>query len=78
MSATPDDVLTSAEAGGMVIRGSALRVGGSAAGIVVGLATATLLLRHLGVPESGRPAADRHRRLSGPAGADRLPTCLRR
>ena len=54
MSATPEDVLTSAEAGGRVIRGSAMRVGGNAAGIVVGLATATLLLRHLGVAESGR------------------------
>jgi O-antigen/teichoic acid export membrane protein len=50
----PDDVLTSGEAGGRVIRGSALRVAGNAAGIVIGLATATLLLRHLGVAESGR------------------------
>ncbi len=49
-----EDVLTSTEAGGRVIRGSAMRVGGNAAGIVVGLATATLLLRHLGVAESGR------------------------
>jgi O-antigen/teichoic acid export membrane protein len=54
MSGTPEDILTSAEAGGRVIRGSAMRVGGNAAGIVVGLATATLLLRHLGVAESGR------------------------
>src|SRR5262245_33856619 len=52
--AASDDVLTSSEAGGRVIRGSAMRVGGNAAGIVVGLATATLLLRHLGVAESGR------------------------
>jgi O-antigen/teichoic acid export membrane protein len=49
-----DDVLTSAEAGGNVIRGSAMRVGGNAAGVVVGLGTAMLLLRHLGVAESGR------------------------
>lgn len=48
------DVLTSAEAGGKVIRGSAMRVGGNAAGILLGLITATLLLRHLGVTESGR------------------------
>jgi O-antigen/teichoic acid export membrane protein len=48
------DVLTSAEAGGRVIRGSAWRVGANGAGIVLGLATATLLLRHLGVAESGR------------------------
>src|SRR5579859_4045791 len=54
--ATPaaEDVLTSGEAGGKVIRGSAWRVGANAAGIVLGLATATLLLRHLGVAESGR------------------------
>jgi O-antigen/teichoic acid export membrane protein len=31
-----------------------MRVGGNAAGILLGLATATLLLRHLGVSESGR------------------------
>src|SRR5665213_116486 len=52
--ASTDDVLTSAEAGGNVIRGSAMRVGGNAAGVLVGLGTATLLLRHLGVAESGR------------------------
>jgi O-antigen/teichoic acid export membrane protein len=57
MSGTPEDVLSSAEAGGRVIRGSAMRVGGNAGGIVVGLATATLLLRHLGVAESGRYVA---------------------
>lgn len=49
-----DDVLTSTEAGGKVIRGSALRIGANIAGIALGLATATLLLRHLGVAESGR------------------------
>jgi O-antigen/teichoic acid export membrane protein len=49
-----DDVLTSTAAGGMVIRGSALRIGANVAGIALGLATATLLLRHLGVAESGR------------------------
>ena len=54
MSSVVEDVLTSAGAGGKVIRGSALRVGGNGAGIVAGLATATLLLRHLGVAESGR------------------------
>jgi O-antigen/teichoic acid export membrane protein len=51
--ATPD-VLTSTEAGGKVIRGSAARVIANVAGIVLGLATATLLLRHLGVDDSGR------------------------
>jgi O-antigen/teichoic acid export membrane protein len=49
-----DDVLSSAEAGGRVIRGSAWRVTGNGAGIVAGVATATLLLRHLGVAQSGR------------------------
>jgi O-antigen/teichoic acid export membrane protein len=52
--AATKDVLTSSEAGGRVIRGSAARVAANAAGIVVGLLTATLLLRHLGVAESGR------------------------
>src|SRR5436309_12461469 len=54
MSRAPDQILTSSEAGGRVIRGSALRVAGNVAGILVGLGTATLLLRHLGVAESGR------------------------
>ncbi|HEX3391937.1 MAG TPA: polysaccharide biosynthesis C-terminal domain-containing protein [Solirubrobacteraceae bacterium] len=53
-SGATEDVLTSAAAGGKVIRGSVMRVGGLASGIVVGLATATLLLRHLGVVQSGR------------------------
>jgi O-antigen/teichoic acid export membrane protein len=52
--AASDDVLTSSEAGGRVIRGSAVRAGANGAGIVVGLLTATLLLHHLGVSESGR------------------------
>jgi O-antigen/teichoic acid export membrane protein len=54
MSDVAEDVLTSSDAGGRVIRGSAVRVAANAAGIVVGLLTATLLLRHLGVAESGR------------------------
>jgi O-antigen/teichoic acid export membrane protein len=49
-----EDVLTSSEAGGKVIRGSAMRIGANVAGLVLGLITATLLLRHLGVEESGR------------------------
>jgi O-antigen/teichoic acid export membrane protein len=53
-SPVAEDVLSSGEAGGKVIRGSAWRVGANGAGIVLGLATATLLLRHLGVAESGR------------------------
>ncbi len=49
-----EDVLTSSGAGGKVIRGSALRIGANVAGLVLGLLTATLLLRHLGVDDSGR------------------------
>lgn len=49
-----EDVLTSSGAGGKVIRGSAMRVGANLAGLVLGLFTATLLLRHLGVDDSGR------------------------
>ncbi len=49
-----EDVLSSAEAGGKVIRGSVWRIAGSVAGILAGLGTATLLLRHLGVTQSGR------------------------
>ena len=48
------DVLTSSEAGGKVIRGSAMRIAANVIGLVLGLATATLLLRHLGVEDSGR------------------------
>ncbi|HVS99094.1 MAG TPA: polysaccharide biosynthesis C-terminal domain-containing protein [Solirubrobacterales bacterium] len=49
-----DDVLHSAGAGKKVIHGSALRGGANLANLVFSLATATLLLRHLGVEESGR------------------------
>lgn len=47
-------MLRSAGAGKKVIHGSALRLGGNLASLVFALATATLLLRHLGVEESGR------------------------
>lgn len=53
-SPAAEDVLRSAEAGGKVIRGSVWRVGGNLAGIAAGVVTATLLLRHLGVVDSGR------------------------
>lgn len=49
-----EDALTSPDAGGKVIRGSAMRALANVAGIVLGLVTAMLLLRHLGVAESGR------------------------
>jgi O-antigen/teichoic acid export membrane protein len=54
MSVTAEDILTSPEAGARVIRGSAWRAGAGVAGSLVGVATAALLLRHLGVAESGR------------------------
>ena len=54
MSAAADDVLTSGEAGGKVIRGSAWRAGAGVAGTLLAIGTAALLLRHLGKDESGR------------------------
>ncbi|HTR88643.1 MAG TPA: oligosaccharide flippase family protein [Solirubrobacteraceae bacterium] len=53
-SRTVDEVLSSPEAGSKVIRGSVWRVTGNGAGILAGLLTAMLLLRHLGVAQSGR------------------------
>jgi O-antigen/teichoic acid export membrane protein len=53
-SPAAEDVLSTGEAGGRVIRGSAWRVGANAAGTVFGVAAAALLARHLGVQESGR------------------------
>lgn len=49
-----EDILVSREAGGRVIRGSVLRLAASAAGIGLGVITASLLLRHLGINDSGR------------------------
>jgi O-antigen/teichoic acid export membrane protein len=54
VSQAEPDVLRSAGAGKKVIHGSALRLGANLANLVFSLATATLLLRHLGVEESGR------------------------
>jgi O-antigen/teichoic acid export membrane protein len=54
MPAAPADILTEATAGRHVIRGTAWRLAANAAGIGLGLVTATLLLHHLGVAESGR------------------------
>jgi O-antigen/teichoic acid export membrane protein len=48
------DILHSGEAGGRIIRGSAWRLIGNVAGLALGIGTAALLLRHLGVAESGR------------------------
>ena len=55
----PDDpdplrVLDSPTAGGRVIRGGVLRTGTYAAGVVLGIASAALMTRHLGVQDFGR------------------------
>jgi len=50
------DVLDSADAGRATIRGSTLRVLGYGAGSLLALASAPLLVRHLGVAEFGRYA----------------------
>ncbi|MEA2311281.1 MAG: hypothetical protein QOE28_1249 [Solirubrobacteraceae bacterium] len=54
MSIAGEDILASPEAGGKVIRGSALRIGGYGAGILLMGAASVLLLRYLGVVEAGR------------------------
>jgi O-antigen/teichoic acid export membrane protein len=48
------DPIRSAGAGRKVIHGSAMRIAANLGALVLALATATLLLRHLGVEESGR------------------------
>jgi O-antigen/teichoic acid export membrane protein len=50
----PTDVLHSGEAGGRVIRGAVIRTAGFGVGILFGLGTSALLLRHLGVSEYGK------------------------
>jgi O-antigen/teichoic acid export membrane protein len=54
MTAAEENILTSPEAGGRVIRGSALRVIGYGAGMVLMAAASVLLLRYLGVVKAGR------------------------
>jgi O-antigen/teichoic acid export membrane protein len=49
-----EDVLRAGGAGGRIIRGSAWRLIANVTGIGLGLLTASLLLHHLGVQESGR------------------------
>ncbi|WP_372791152.1 oligosaccharide flippase family protein [Paraconexibacter sp.] len=48
------DVLDTAAAGGIVVRGGAIRVGGFVAGTIVSLAGVVLLTRHLGTGDYGR------------------------
>jgi O-antigen/teichoic acid export membrane protein len=50
----PLDLLDTAEAGPTAVRGGALRVAGYGVGVVLSLGSAGLLLRHLGVRDSGR------------------------
>jgi O-antigen/teichoic acid export membrane protein len=49
-----DDVLDSPEAGGKVIRGGAARTGAYVMGILLGLVSTPLMVRHLGVADFGR------------------------
>jgi O-antigen/teichoic acid export membrane protein len=53
-NAAGTDVLASAEAGRLAIRGGILRVGGYLAGIALALVSVPLLTRHLGVDDFGR------------------------
>jgi O-antigen/teichoic acid export membrane protein len=48
------EILDAPEAGSKVIRGGALRAAGYVAGVVVGLISTPLMLRHLGVVDFGR------------------------
>ena len=56
MSVSEPDVLDTPSAGPAAIRGSAIRMGAYAASIVLALASAPLLIRHLGVEDFGRYA----------------------
>jgi len=49
-----DDVLHTGAAGGRVIRGGVIRAAGFGVGILFGLGTSALLLRHLGVVDYGK------------------------
>jgi O-antigen/teichoic acid export membrane protein len=50
------DLLSTAEAGGRVVRGAAVRAAGYGAGTLFGAVGSFFLLRHLGVPDFGRYA----------------------
>src|SRR2546427_5122774 len=54
MAVSSDPDVAPADASGVAIRGGAIRTLGYAVGVVVSLATATLLVRHLGVRGFGR------------------------
>jgi O-antigen/teichoic acid export membrane protein len=48
------EVLDSPTAGGKIIRGGALRTGGYIAGVALGIVSASLMIRHLGVDNYGK------------------------
>jgi O-antigen/teichoic acid export membrane protein len=52
--AAQPDLLDSTEAGGSVIRGSALRLGGHVLGALAGVAVSAVVIRQLGVVDTGR------------------------
>jgi O-antigen/teichoic acid export membrane protein len=52
--ASTEDILSTAAAGPAAVRGGAFRVAGYAAGTLLGLLSASLLFRHLGVEDTGR------------------------
>jgi O-antigen/teichoic acid export membrane protein len=56
MSGPDSDVLDSRRAGGLVIRGSALRLGGYALNVIASIGSSAILLRYLGVADAGRYA----------------------
>jgi O-antigen/teichoic acid export membrane protein len=56
MSSPETDVLDSRQAGDLVIRGSAVRLGGYALNVVASIVSSAVLLRHLGVDDAGRYA----------------------
>lgn len=51
---SPDDLLSTPEAGNAAIRGGAIRVGSFAVGSIISIAGGALLFRHLGVVDAGR------------------------
>jgi O-antigen/teichoic acid export membrane protein len=50
----PGAILDAPTAGGKVIRGSVYRIGGYGAGVLLGVLSASLMIRHLGVVDWGR------------------------
>src|SRR5436190_19151341 len=54
MAVSSDPTRLPPDAGGLAIRGGAIRVGGYVAGVLASLGSATILVRHLGVASFGR------------------------